>query len=231
MISVIIPTYNEALIIADTISKVRQHDIAGLVKEIVVADGKSTDETVEIAAANDAIIVHSNKGRAAQMNAGAAFATQPVLYFLHADSTPPEGYSTLISKNVLADRPAGFFKMAFDYPHWFLKANCWFTRFNLSVFRFGDQSMYITKRLFLVAGSFNEQLILLEDQEFVTRVKKISNMDILPNTVITSARKYRVHGVYKTQATFFLVYFLYRMGVQQPTLLRVYQRWINDHKF
>ena len=231
MISVIIPTYNEAIIIADTINIVRQNDVAGLVKEIIITDGGSTDNTTSIAEANEATVVHSAKGRAVQMNAGATFATQPVLYFLHADTIPPLDYSTLICKSVLKDRPAGFFKMTFDYPHWFLKVNCWFTRFNWSVFRFGDQSMYVTKKLFLAAGSFNENLILLEDQDFATRLKKITNTCVLKNTVITSARKYQEHGVYRTQATFYLVYLLYRFGASQKTLLTVYQHFIKSHKF
>lgn len=231
MISVIIPTYNEADLIAKTINMVRQNDAAGLVKEIIITDGGSTDYTCSIAKNNNATVVHSNKGRALQMNAGAAFATQPVLYFLHADSIPPINYSSFICKSVLQDRPAGFFKMNFDYPHWFLKANCWFTRFNWTIFRFGDQSMYITKKLFLSVGCFDETLILLEDQDFVKRIKKLTNTCILDNTVISSARKYREFGVFRTQATFYFVYFLYRTGVSQKTLLTVYTRLIKSHKF
>jgi glycosyltransferase involved in cell wall biosynthesis len=93
MISIVIPTYNEADQIAQTISKTNaakgEHQI-----EIIVADGGSTDETLPIALRSNAITIVSNKkGRAAQMNKGASVAKGDVLYFLHADSIPPKNFA------------------------------------------------------------------------------------------------------------------------------------------
>ena len=92
MISVIIPTYNEAENISLTIEKInaaKNHAI-----EIIVADGGSTDGTICCAEKSKAITVRCNqKGRSAQMNEGAAIANGQILYFLHADSIPPKKFT------------------------------------------------------------------------------------------------------------------------------------------
>src|SRR5688572_15320793 len=95
MISVIIPVYNEASQIVSTIQRIRQQDIEGLVSEIVVCDAGSKDETLALAASTGAKVVCSpKKGRAAQMNFGAVNAASDILYFIHADTVPPAGFST-----------------------------------------------------------------------------------------------------------------------------------------
>ncbi len=98
MISIIIPTYNEADHIAQTISKTYsangEHQI-----EIIVVDGGSTDE----------------KGRATQMNKGASVAKGDVLYFLHADSIPPKNFTDCILNAVNKNFISGCFRLSFDH--------------------------------------------------------------------------------------------------------------------
>src|SRR5687768_8686841 len=96
MVSIIIQTYNEVDQIAATIGRTQAaHAQADL--EIIVADGGSTDDTIKIAGACGArVIISERKGRAAQMNKGAHSATGEILYFLHADSIPPQGFTCLI---------------------------------------------------------------------------------------------------------------------------------------
>ena len=99
MISIIIPTYDEAEQIAETIIKTHEAN-GGHQIEIIVADGGSADETVPIALRFNAIaIVSEKKGRAAQMNKGASVAKGDVLYFLHADSIPPKNFTGSILKS------------------------------------------------------------------------------------------------------------------------------------
>ena len=230
MISIIIPTYNEAEQIAETISKTQAAN-GGHQIEIIVADGGSTDETVPIALCSNAItIVSKKKGRAAQMNKGASVAKGDVLYFLHADSIPPKNFTGSILKAVNKNFSSGCFRLSFDHSHWFLKANCWFTRFNVNAVRFGDQSLFVTKDVFQKTGGFNERLLMMEDQEIIHRIKKHGRFKVMNDVVTTSARKYLDNGVYRMQAIFFRIWFLYYLGYSQERLLILHRRLIRKHK-
>jgi len=120
--------------------------------------------------------------------------------------------------------------LSFDYNHWFLKANCWFTRFDVDTIRFGDQSLFVTKDAFLKADGFCEKHIVLEDQEFIKRVKKTVRFTIIKKPVITSARKYLENGIYKTQGIFFIIYFMYSFGFSQQNLVATYRKLIRQDK-
>ena len=224
MISVIIPTYNEALFLQQTIDAIHKNDTKKLVSQLIVADGGSTDKTLDIANENDVIIVCSKKGRAIQMNAGAALAQSEILFFLHADTFPPLHFSTYIREAVAKGFGAGCFILSFDHAHWFLKTNAWFTRFNIDAVRFGDQGLFAEKNIFAKAGRFSEKLLLAEDQEIIHRLKKYSKFSIIKKPVISSARKYIQHGVYATQFKFYRLYAMYRLGFSQKKLMAMYSK-------
>jgi hypothetical protein len=152
------------------------------------------------------------------------------LYFLHADTIPPVRFSTLIKDAIVDNKQAGCFTLSFNHQHWFLQANCWFTRFDVNAFRFGDQSLFVSNEVFKRSGGFKANHIVLEDQEFITRLSKICSFTIIKKPVITSARKYLDHGVYKTQAVFFLIYIMYRSGFSQQQLLKTYRHFIKQNK-
>ena len=162
------------------------------------------------------------------MNYGASFAKAGVLYFLHADSLPPEGYVNKILHQVRSGYSIGCFRLQFDTAHWFLKANAWFTRFDYNAFRFGDQSLFVLKDVFKKAGGFNEKLIVMEDQEIIHRLKKYGKFKVMPQAIITSARKYTLNGIYKMQGIFILIYFLYKTGLPQNKLTALYRRLIKQ---
>jgi rSAM/selenodomain-associated transferase 2 len=230
MISIIIPTFNEADQILTTIGQINQTS-ADDQFEIIVADGGSTDNTVALAKQGGAIVFNSaRKGRAAQMNAGAQQAKGDILYFLHADTIPPKGYLADIMKAVANGCGAGCFMLSFNHPHWFLKANCWFTRFDVDAIRFGDQSLFVTKTAFEQAVGFAEEHIVMEDQELIKRLHKKVHFKIIKKPVITSARKYLENGIYKTQGIFFLIFFLYKVGYSQHKLVRVYKKMMSQNK-
>ena len=229
MISIIIPTYNEADQIEQTISKIHAANGAHEI-EIIVADGGSTDETVPIALRSNAITIVSNKGRAAQMNKATCVAKGDVLYFLHADSIPPKNFTSSILNAVTKNCSSGCFRLSFDHSHWFLKANCWFTRFNVNAVRFGDQSLFVTKDVFQKTGGFNERLFMMEDQEIIHRIKKYGRFKVVNDVVTTSARKYLDNGIYRMQAIFFRIWFLFYLGYSQERLLKLHRRLIRKHK-
>ncbi len=139
MISIIIPTFNEAKKIAATINYLMAVDDKKYIKEIIIADGGSSDNTVEIAQKLSALTnITPGKNRAAQLNSGAAIANGEILFFLHADSIPPKGFIKKIIDAVDKKYYSGCFRLLFDHDHWFLKANAWFTRFDVNAIRFGE---------------------------------------------------------------------------------------------
>ena len=231
MISVIIPTFNEGEQINKTISGLLNNADARHLTEIIVVDGGSTDHTICQALRAGVQVVKSNtKGRAAQMNNGAAQATGSILYFLHADTVPPPGFTSAIVQAVQAGASSGCFRLAFDCKHWFLRANCWFTRFNINYFRFGDQSLFVRTAVFRRSGGFRADYQVLEDQEIIGRLNKLAPFRVISQPVITSARKYISNGIYKTQGIFFLIYAMYCLGFSQQKLVATYKRFICQDK-
>jgi len=230
MFSIIIPTYNEADKIVQTISKIHaangRHEA-----EIIVVDCKSTDDTIEVAKQSGATIIESDrKGRAAQMNKGACAAKYQLLYFLHADSIPPRDFTGQILDACSKGATSGCFRLAFDYGHWFLKANAWFTRFDVNAVRFGDQSLFVTKDVFEKAGGFREDLLMMEDQEIIHRLKKHGKFMVMNDYVVTSARKYLDNGVYRMQGIFYRIWAMYYLGYSQDQMAKVHRRLIRKHK-
>lgn len=231
MISVIIPTFNEAAHIKATIEKLWEYDEGRLINEIIIADGGSVDHTLDIAnAIGVKTIISPDKGRSAQMNYGASLATENILYFLHADTIPPKNFTADILRAIEDGYGAGCFMLSFDYNHWLLKANCWFTRFDIDAVRFGDQSLFVKRKIFKKAGGFDEKHIVLEDQHIVKQIKKISRFTVIKKPMLTSARKYLENGIYKTKGTFYLIYFMYRVGFPQQKLVDTYRKLIKQNK-
>jgi rSAM/selenodomain-associated transferase 2 len=230
MISLIIPAYNEEGFIGPTVDAALRAAKKDHLTEVIVVDGGSTDATVnEAEAAGAQVIVSPRKGRAAQMNFGARMARGELLYFLHADSVPPEGYTQRIID--AADRNiAGCFRLRFDHEHWFLRANCWFTRFDVQAFRYGDQSLFVRRDAFIDSGGFKEELVIFEDNEIIQRLKRTGAFTILPFNVRTSARKYVENGIYKMQGVFYLMWFMYMLGYPQHRLVSTYRSLIRQNK-
>lgn len=226
-ISIIIPARNESETLPGLLTYLFSLPGQEFLKEIIVSDGMSSDGTAAVAAGFGAsVILCSSAGRGFQMNEGAKRATGNILYFLHADSRPPANFLFDIIWQVGADFDAGCFRLRFDHDHWFLKANAWFTRFNVNVIRFGDQSLFIQTEFFKQIGGFREDLIIMEDQEIVNRIKANGKFTVIPGYVVTSARKYRVNGVFRMQAIFFYIYFSYRLGMSQNQLVKKYKKLI-----
>jgi rSAM/selenodomain-associated transferase 2 len=224
MISVIVPTYNEEQNIGRLVDYLLATANPHLLQEVIVVDGGSTDGTAALAGAAGARVLFSPfKGRAAQMNFGAREANGGGLYFLHADTYPPENFCLDIRRAINQQMYFGGYRLQFDSSHWFLRLNAWFTRFDISLFRFGDQSLFVEKNLFEKVGGFREDLSLLEDQEIIFRLRRKARFKLMPRNVVTSARKYREHGVFRTQFCFYFLYALYRLGFPQRVLVSIYK--------
>ncbi len=229
-ISIVIPTYNEA----EGIQRLVHYLLSssnGSVTEVIVSDGGSTDSTPILAEAAGARVIHSSeKGRAVQMNAGAAAAKGDILYFLHADTFPPSDFQNSIMNSCQYGAGAGCFRLRFDENHWFLKLNAWFTKFDLDHFRFGDQSLFVLNTVFKRIGGFRKDHIVMEDQEIIYRIKKVTRFKVLPTVVTTSAQKYKENGFYRLQFIFTIIWLLYYLKVPQQKLVSIYNRLIRKSK-
>lgn len=198
---------------------------AGGSPQIIVADGGSTDETVELARKSGATVVVSAPGRARQMNAGAAVATGSWLYFLHADTSPPSNLPLHLRAAAQKGIPACCY-VRFDRQaesSW-LRLFSRLSRLDIDAFRFGDQSLFLSRQQFSAVGGFRENLHLLEGHDMVRRLRKqTGSFHVIDQAVTTSARRYFAHGIVFTQLIFVLIFTCYRMGVTQSTLFRIYQ--------
>ncbi|MCG2588506.1 TIGR04283 family arsenosugar biosynthesis glycosyltransferase [Rhodohalobacter sulfatireducens] len=227
-ISIIIPTLNEEVKLGGLLKHLKKN-CSEISHEIIIADGGSDDGTVQIAESFGATVIHcQKKGRAAQMNEGAEHSSGTILYFLHADTFPPQNFSDYISQSFKKGYKSGCFQLVFDDPDPLLTFYGWFTRFRLTLFRFGDQSLFVEKTLFEEVGGFDESMIVMEDQKIVRELKKAGSFQLLDERVTTSARRYKVNGVIRLQAVFFLILLLYYSGVSQSTLVHVYKEFIDN---
>lgn len=223
-ISIVIPVLNESRIIGSLLDHLNKNSSDGYIKEIVVADGGSSDNTKDILKEHGVILVECRKGRARQLNFGAKNATGEILYFLHADTFPPKDFDRLIVASIEDGAETGCFRMQFDSKNPLLKFFGWLSRINHTLCRGGDQSLFITKKLFDTSEGFNENYLIYEDSEFISRLYKKTKFKVLPQKVVTSARKYRQKGYLKVQYHFGIIHLKNYLGAGPEELYRYYSK-------
>ncbi|MEO6346982.1 MAG: TIGR04283 family arsenosugar biosynthesis glycosyltransferase [Aquaticitalea sp.] len=226
-ISIIIPILNES----ETIGRLLQHlfdnSSSNNISEIIVVDGGSTDNSKTLVGTFPSVILmNSTKGRAKQMNFGAKNAKGNILFFLHADSFPPKYFDQLIIDEVDKGNEAGCFRMKFDSNHWWLCSASWFTRFNWRACRGGDQSQFITKKLFDAIGGYDERFVIYEDNILIQELYNRNQFVVISKTLKTSARLYKKHGVWKLQYHFGMIYFKKWKGADADELYAYYKKYI-----
>ena len=223
-ISIIIPTLNEAHGIGILLEYLNSIINPEIVSEILVVDGGSSDNTLEIASNFKVTVLESEKGRAKQMNFGAQRAQGTTLYFLHADTFPPVGFDRSIIEAQENGFQAGCFRMKFDTKNPILKFFAYLSKINHILCRGGDQSLFITKETFRELGGFNERYLIYEDTEFITRLYRQFSFTILSEQVITSARKYRDKGWWRVQFHFGVIHLKNLLGSEPTELYEYYEK-------
>jgi rSAM/selenodomain-associated transferase 2 len=225
-LSIVIPAWNEEKGIACTLETLLGLTAVRGDTEIIVSVS-GDDRTAEIAQRFPVTVCRSGKGRAVQMNAGAKIASGTVLYFLHADTTPPPSFRDDILAAIGRGAEAGCFQMTFDDADWLMQLYGWCTQFPLQLCRGGDQSLFITRELFERIGRFDERLRIMEDIEIIERIQRQAAFHILDSTVVTSARKYHANGAIRLQAIFGAIHLMYALGFSQEEMLRFYRDSVN----
>jgi rSAM/selenodomain-associated transferase 2 len=222
-ISVIIPTWNEVENIGLLVKYINDH-ASDAIAEIIVADAGSQDDTAAIATnAGAKVIPCPHKNRAMQMNRGARYATGDLLYFVHADIKLIPSFADDILHAVEEGFDSGCYRYVFDSHSRMLRINGYFTRFDRIMCRGGDQTLFVTKTVFERLGGFNEYFTIMEDYDFIIRIRKQYSFKIIPKNIVVSARKYETNSWIRVQLanlTVFIMFFLKRPPEQMKTVYK-----------
>jgi rSAM/selenodomain-associated transferase 2 len=219
-ISVIIPTLNEAAQIVAALEAARAA-VPGA--EFIVADCGSSDGTAALAAPY-ARVVQARKGRARQMNAGAAVATGELLLFLHADTRlPPNAGAQIVAALADSAVAGGAFAMRFDAEGWPYRMMEWSTT-RRSLWRkifTGDQAIFVRAETFRAIGCYAD-IPLMEDWEFSERLRGAGVAVTLTPPVFVSARRHRKLGPLRVLVSGWAFQILYWLGFPPFGLHRLY---------
>lgn len=222
--SIIIPVLNEAKHLPAQLMALQTWRSAG--HEIIVVDGGSEDGSADIAQPLVDQFVVSSKGRAAQMNKGAALANNTWLLFLHVDTffsaTAMDSLQRIFEQQ---DTKWGRFNVRLSGNHLLFKliAGLMNLRSRLTRIATGDQAMFVRKDIFQQVAGF-PNIVLMEDISLSRKLRKIAAPCCLTDTVTTSSRRWRKHGVIKTIFMMWSLRLGYFLGVSPVTLAKRYNR-------
>ncbi len=224
MISIIIPTLNEAEVLPDLL---RDLDRQAAAAEVIVVDGGSVDDTAEIARRAGARLLETRAGRGRQLAAGARASEGEVLLFLHTDSRFPAGGLRRIAATLAAapGAPGGNFRLIFEgaegFGRWLTGFYAWIRRRG---FYYGDSGIFLRRAVYESLGGI-KPFSLMEDYSLVRRLEQAGpTVCIEDPPLITSARRFRGRHPVAIVAGWLWIHLLYHLGVVPERLARRYYR-------
>ena len=219
-LSVIIPTLNEASELPETLKRARA---IPEVKEIIVVDAGSTDDTQAIAREHNCTVIESEPSRGKQLRLGAQRASGDVVLFLHADTWLPENAGAVIAETLA--RPlvvaGGFYKRFRDsgaLPG--SRLRCWLL-WALTNRLFGDQAIFVKREVLELCGGVAD-VPLMEEFELCKTIASHGRIALASATVLTSARKFREEGMLRTYWRMARCTFRYWLGTSSKRLVEIY---------
>ena len=218
--SVIIPTLNEAPTIEQQINYIKSLDKN---VEIIISDGGSNDNTVEIAKKQGAKIIKSKPGRGTQQRTGAKKATGDILLFLHADTILPRVAFSILTRYF--DDPSKLvatFKIHFHPPFMILRLIAVFTRFDTVITKFGDQCIVIRRSFYNQIGGFPD-IPLFEDVNLLDRARRYTRIGSIPGVVVSSTRRFKRNGALRQLIWNAWLILLYYIGRSPDKLASMYK--------
>jgi rSAM/selenodomain-associated transferase 2 len=223
LISVIIPTLDEAHSLGATLQALTRIRHGGRV-EVIVVDGGSADATREIALEHGAHVILSARGRGAQMHAGATIARGDALWFLHADTIPPPDSPGLILAALGRDANVvgGNFAINFDGTGFAARFLTWlYPQLRKLGLCYGDSAIFARASVYRAVGGF-KPFPIFEDLDLMRRLKRRGRLVHLSAQVVTSSRRFEGRSFAFTFARWSLLQALYWLGVNPHTLSRLY---------
>jgi rSAM/selenodomain-associated transferase 2 len=218
---VIIPCLNEEFYLAKLLRSLNNYGFW----EIIVVDGGSTDRSKEIASEYTPKVIDSATGRGNQLNRGAEGASGEALLFLHADSSIKSdiaqsiGHCLSISENV-----GGAFKLKIDSARPGLRfiSSCANIRTKLFSLPYGDQGIFARRKAFDTLGGF-KHIPIMEDVDFVKRIKSEGKFVMLDDYIYTSPRRWQQEGIIICTLRNWMILLLYSMGIPATKLKKYYK--------
>gem|GEM_PF-51720 len=221
-LGVVIPTLNEARTLPRLLDDLARLPMAA---RVVVADGGSSDGTVQVARERGARVVRAPRGRARQMNVGAAALSTPWLLFLHADSRVPAETRQALARWLAEPPPEGAAHFAFRLDArgtwWSLIEWGQRVRERLTGLAYGDQGLLVSRERWQAVGGVPD-LPLMEDVEFTRRLRRSGGLRRIDAPVITSARRYEEEGPLRAWLRNAALITLFGIGVPTRSLARFY---------
>ena len=225
-ISVIIPVFHEREKINEILDSIKSI-AADVPYEMIVVDGDTSGDTIAHISDSSVITLTTPRGRALQMNAGAAKACGDILLFLHADTLLPQ---KAFPKIITALSNSSFIGGAFDLK---IQNHLWIFRIigrtaswkhRLTRVPYGDQAIFMLRRYFENIGGY-AGIPLMEDVELMRRVKRQGGrIIVLPDAVTTSSRKWETDGVFYTIMRNWIIQVLYLFGMPARRLIKYYYK-------
>ena len=220
MLSIIIPTFNEAQSIGRTLDALKR--LSGPI-EIIVVDGGSEDETARMVGERGLRLLTSEKGRGAQMHKGASLARGEALWFLHADTIPTPDAARLITE-ALREREVvgGNFGVCFDGTRPAARFMTWlYPRLRRLGLCYGDSAIFVRRETYERIGGF-QPFPIFEDLDLVRRLWREGKLAHLQAQVITSSRRFEGRSFTLTFARWSILQALYWLGIHPRRLARLY---------
>jgi rSAM/selenodomain-associated transferase 2 len=219
-VSVIIPVLADAAEVERLVDEIPPQPSV----EVIVVDGGPDPGLDRLEGRAHLRLMRSTRGRARQMNAGAAMAAGEWLLFLHADSRLPPGWTEHL-RLAPGNAHGGWFRFALDDPAWQARVIERGVHWRVRLLRlpYGDQGLFVRRHVFAALGGFRE-LPLLEDVEFVRRLVRRGGAFELPLPLLTSSRRWRRDGWFRRSARNLAIISCYFAGVDPARLARWYSR-------
>lgn len=223
-VSVVIPTLNEETGLPACLGALFEGVSAGVIRELIVADGGSSDGTLEIAEEAGAEVVSCAASRGGQLRAGADRAQGEWLLFVHADTVLSDGWSEAVESHLAQADGAGYFSLRFEkggvagrlVAGWANLRSRWFA------LPYGDQGLLISRQLYEALGGFAD-IPLMEDVALARQLgrRRLMRLDA---QATTSPRKYQAQGWLRRGGRNLWTLLRYLVGVSPETLAAAYRR-------
>ena len=224
MFSFVIPTYNESLVVENTLRNLLA--VISGEDEVIVVDGCSEDDTVDKVKTFSGVVLveQSSRGRALQMNAGARVSGQKYIFFLHADTTIDSAGIKKLREEVAKNKINwGWFTLKLDSPRFIYRIFETLAAYRTIIAHepLGDHGIFVKREVFENIGGYPE-IPIMEDVELVKKLKKVSPGKRINHHVLTSVRRFERGGIMKTAYNISMMRVSYFFGSSPYSLSRRY---------